>query len=675
MKSSKLLVFIGVLAIGSAVIASSGQKLPKSPIITEAKLNGDDVTIPLEPILSRPFPYLIIYADAFEWATNQPDGILYQFAEWKRKKGFDVTMINQDDIVTNPSVPDYQEIRDYIRDEWWEPIWSMNSYVLLVGDAPCFDPDYLGTQPERYTPVQIADEYHIPTYAGYNHHDKGGKNFSDYYYQLMDTDYDPDLAIGRWSIDPGDPATLSTYVNKTFAYERDVSSNWDPCEAVLVASYGGYEDPRLHERTKDQTALFFPTSYRDEDDDIQNMKIYRYSLSKQVWDLMLAVDDVDGTGIVNYSGHGDWGTWQSWDGLTPHGYDCFDTSFVENYFTPGYPLVFNCCCWNGCITATDTVNINYEPITAMVEAWTRNPNGGAAAAFGASRVSNIPSCDIIDEEIFRGLFDPAYGYLDCGKAINRAKKIVIQGDIGHVPDLADTSTANMFYWIGDPELDVWRGIPYEAEISTDLLCVGTPPVLYLRVTVTAIVDYVQKPVSGAKVCIYTPGISEFHYVSHTDSDGKTIFPCPTSPAYITATNQKGTLSLNNPDPEASPSIRPKTVLVDYYHPSQPQPYNEVKESTQPAVWNHEASPQSIVGSSARISYSIGGSGLAFVNLAIFDASGREVRSLVSGEQTSGQHQVTWDGLDDAGASCPAGVYFVSLRSQEFNATQRIVVLK
>lgn len=51
-----------------------------------------------------------------------------------------------------------------------------------------------------------------------------------------------------------------------------------------------------------------------------------------------------------------------------------------------------------------------------------------------------------------------------------------------------------------------------------------------------------------------------------------------------------------------------------------------------------------------------------VDVAIYDVSGRLVRSLLSDVLTGGSHPLAWDGRDDAGRSAAPGVYFASLRA-------------
>lgn len=65
----------------------------------------------------------------------------------------------------------------------------------------------------------------------------------------------------------------------------------------------------------------------------------------------------------------------------------------------------------------------------------------------------------------------------------------------------------------------------------------------------------------------------------------------------------------------------------------------------------------------------------FVALKVFDATGREVKMLASGEEAPGHYEVFWNGKDNKGLQCSSGVYFIRMYSNEFNANQRIVLLR
>jgi len=84
-------------------------------------------------------------------------------------------------------------------------------------------------------------------------------------------------------------------------------------------------------------------------------------------------------------------------------------------------------------------------------------------------------------------------------------------------------------------------------------------------------------------------------------------------------------------------------------------------------------------SHAIISYSVGGiSGskeTEHVEIAIFDASGRKIKTLVSGKESPGRYSAVWNATDNEGRACPYGVYFISLHSADFQACERVVLIK
>ena len=64
-----------------------------------------------------------------------------------------------------------------------------------------------------------------------------------------------------------------------------------------------------------------------------------------------------------------------------------------------------------------------------------------------------------------------------------------------------------------------------------------------------------------------------------------------------------------------------------------------------------------------------------VRLTIFDVQGRRIRKLVSGPLGAGAREIIWDGLPDAGAGVPAGVYFYRLEAEGRTQTGKLVRVK
>jgi subtilisin family serine protease len=64
-----------------------------------------------------------------------------------------------------------------------------------------------------------------------------------------------------------------------------------------------------------------------------------------------------------------------------------------------------------------------------------------------------------------------------------------------------------------------------------------------------------------------------------------------------------------------------------------------------------------------------------VSLSIYDASGRRVRSLFSGEKEAGVHRILWDGAGDSGRRVSSGIYFLRLSTEGKDLSKKLVVTK
>jgi len=76
------------------------------------------------------------------------------------------------------------------------------------------------------------------------------------------------------------------------------------------------------------------------------------------------------------------------------------------------------------------------------------------------------------------------------------------------------------------------------------------------------------------------------------------------------------------------------------------------------------------GADVSIRYGIGSAGS--VDLTVFDATGRMVKSLVRGAVVPGEYSVRWNSTDERGKQVPAGVYFLRLFADR-SLTARIVL--
>jgi len=74
-----------------------------------------------------------------------------------------------------------------------------------------------------------------------------------------------------------------------------------------------------------------------------------------------------------------------------------------------------------------------------------------------------------------------------------------------------------------------------------------------------------------------------------------------------------------------------------------------------------------------IAYELGNA--ADVNITVYNMLGQEVATLVAGFQTAGAYTVQWSGIDAAGHSVSSGLYFYTMQTEGFSATQKMMLLK
>jgi hypothetical protein len=65
----------------------------------------------------------------------------------------------------------------------------------------------------------------------------------------------------------------------------------------------------------------------------------------------------------------------------------------------------------------------------------------------------------------------------------------------------------------------------------------------------------------------------------------------------------------------------------------------------------------------------------FVELAAFDISGRRVALLARGERPAGDHQLRWDGRDDAGRPLESGLYWIALDAESGRFCRRVAIAR
>ncbi len=119
------------------------------------------------------------------------------------------------------------------------------------------------------------------------------------------------------------------------------------------------------------------------------------------------------------------------------------------------------------------------------------------------------------------------------------------------------------------------------------------------------------------------------------------------------------------------TYRPR--FIRYYLPGDPSELEN--ESSPPGGRNPVLQPNypNPFNGETRIPFSI--ERRAFVHIAVYNATGQRVATLLQRRMDAGRHQVRFDGRDFRGRTLPAGVYYISLKCGSHTRVRKMVFLK
>ncbi len=404
-------------------------------------LSGE-IILESRKFLKNPLSLLIIVPD--KWYN-----IAKELALWKRKKGFVVRVKKLSEVGNTTDL-----IKLYIRNAYytWE---NPPYYVILVGDVDSI-PYFSGTG--DLTP---------PT---------------DLYYSTMDdTDYLPDIALGRLSVK--DSAEFVNVIKKIICYERCDSPLFWLNRAYFIAS----SDASYHQ-VAEGTHLYSMAKLRTIGMVCDSLFLY-YSSGTPIYD---AVNS--GRIIVMYSGHGSETSWADPD---------FYNSDVYN-LSNAYrmPFVFTFACLSG----------DYPVSECFSEAWLRKYPGGAIAHFASTVPTYWDEDDILQRRIIDALCDSNYTII--GDLLN-------EGKILFYLEYGDNSYTRGYFerynLIGDPTLQIFTRIPVNLNVQY-------PVSVYLTESIHIHVDTSGLPVSGVICAVSRDTV----FWGVTDDTGCVVLPNPAS---------------------------------------------------------------------------------------------------------------------------------------------------
>ena len=64
-----------------------------------------------------------------------------------------------------------------------------------------------------------------------------------------------------------------------------------------------------------------------------------------------------------------------------------------------------------------------------------------------------------------------------------------------------------------------------------------------------------------------------------------------------------------------------------------------------------------------------------VSIKIYNLLGHEVKTLLTGQQTAGKYQITWNGCDNSGQAVCSGVYLYRIVAGEYVQVRKMVLMR
>jgi len=386
--------------------------------------------------------------------TDRDEAVMDPYIQWKREKGF---------VVSKEVVAAGTNVVSIVQNAY-----NANNnilYVQLVGDWADIKCNTLngGTSPM---------DPQVGCVAG--------------------NDEVPDIAVGRFSAE--NPTHVTTQVNKVIEYEKlpEMGGAWYKTATGIASDEGPGDDQEFD--FEHQDVIYY-----------DKLSAFTYDNFNTIYDPGAAPSDVTnavnaGTGVINYTGHGDVTIW---------GTSYFSNSHVAALSNGNkLPFIISVACLNG----------SYNLGTSFSEAWQRHTAGGSVMFLGAS-ISQPWNPPMRGQDYMADLLTGGYDYAaHAGQngisttegrttvgSIVMNSLVLMTTEAGNPEDWETAKTWNIF---GDPSMQVRTDTPAELSLSNNIVMVGVPFSTMITTNGT--------PVEGAMVTISKDGS---YFTAITDASG------------------------------------------------------------------------------------------------------------------------------------------------------------
>ena len=270
-----------------------------------------------------------------DWMTQAND-----WANYRRGQGMSVEVVNIEDVFDefsygSVSTAGMTQFFNYAKTNWQTP----PNYVLLLGDAYYDFRGYENQPFQNYLPTKLVDTIYQETGS-----DEALCDFNN--------DGLSEIAIGR--IPARTAADVTQALNKTMTFEANVGTALNRGALFPSDLPNGYDFEGLNQRVADQLPASVPKTFLNRG---------------QTDSHTLLINEINaGKYVINYSGHGSSGAWQSNYLTIP------DALAMTN--APNYSIFTLLTCFNGYFIRPN--------IDSLGEALLKSQNGGAVAIWAST---------------------------------------------------------------------------------------------------------------------------------------------------------------------------------------------------------------------------------------------------------------------------------------------------
>ncbi len=326
---------------------------------------------------------------------------LSNFANWKRDKGFDVTIIHTGDYGTNNAIKNFiQEAYD----EWDNP----PEYVIMIGD--------------------LSSTFGVPMWIDPQHDAyQGGNAYTDHHYSLLaGDDHLSDIVVGRISIRSA--LQLVTFWNKVSNYEKHPhmeDTDWYE-HNLLVGETNSIGVSALY------TTRYLNDVLKRFNSDFNNTQITQPPYPTPIQN-----------SLNNGAAFGAIRCWYNVGGWSPSDND------YTNLFKLPHLIVLTC-------NSMDFVSPGGLRLGDQFRIGSPNEPKGLLSVLGMSWVTDTAYNNLMTGAIFRGLFDHGMWTMGDAKVYS---KLANYRAFWNSHEWRARHYLYMLNLKGDPSLDVWKGIP------------------------------------------------------------------------------------------------------------------------------------------------------------------------------------------------------------------------